>query len=368
MTRKLCLIKNKVKAGPRRPKRRCHQLLTVHEVLCYSAGVKCRIPDPSSGKFFCRPVSPIKKFIFGFLALCLAGAWARPLAAAPSPTNGPTPGPVATTTPDATPSILGPGDVMFVGFAGPSSSGKQFAFMLMKNVNAGTILFFSNNTYSAATGLSSVTSGYVEWQATQYYPAGSVIYYTRVSGSPTPGGGTFSSGNAWDGNNGGGGIGWSQPKLMTIFQATPVATVTNGVVALQTPVFISAAALGQEWNGVMPSFTPTPLSPTQTPGGPTATNTTTGTKTPAPTPATTSIPGSLVDGSSAVAFPVFPDWATLQDNCTVPTVGYYSGTESSLNSQFYADQAALSPVMPVAWEVNTTDTSDALSTATPGTG
>ncbi|HTA17196.1 MAG TPA: hypothetical protein VK786_05580, partial [bacterium] len=144
-----------------------------------------------------------------------------------TPTAAPT---FPTYTPVPGASTLNPGDVAFTAYTN-TDSGKQFSFMLMTAVTQGTTISISNANWNGTT-LSSTTSKYITWIADQAYPAGTTVIYTRVGGN----GIGVNIGYVEDGGNGGAGIGWSPPKLLTAFQGSPAS-----------PTFLSAMLLGQTW-------------------------------------------------------------------------------------------------------------------------
>jgi hypothetical protein len=224
-----------------------------------------------------------------------------------TPTNASTPT-AAPTFPTYTPvpgaSTLNPGDVAFTAYT-DTASGKQFSFMLMKAVTQGTTISISNANWNGSV-LSSTTTKYITWIADQAYPAGTTVIYTRVGGN----GVGVNIGYVEDGGNGGSGIGWSSPKLLTAFQGTPAS-----------PTFITAMLLGQTWGGS----------------------------------AATSVPTGLSDGSTAIAFATFEDWAAFDNNCS--PISSPSGTEAQLDAMINADPSGI----PTNWSVDTSDTTDSLS-------
>ncbi|PVZ83977.1 hypothetical protein C9426_24925 [Serratia sp. S1B] len=69
-----------------------------------------------------------------------------------------------------TPDSLIPGDILFVAAIAQGDPDDAFAFMLMRDIKAGTEIYFSDRDSLTATN-----EGCYLWTATQYFPAGTII-------------------------------------------------------------------------------------------------------------------------------------------------------------------------------------------------
>jgi hypothetical protein len=224
-----------------------------------------------------------------------------------SPTRTPSPSATATPTEVGSGTTLSPGDVMIVALSNSSAAtGKQIALMLLKDVDAGTSFGIDNAGWNAG-GFISTKKNYVVWTADQPYASGTVITYSRPGGDSI----AVDKGSIAEGGTTSGGIGFSSPKLLVVFQGTT-----------SNPVPINAVLMGTTWG-----------SETYTAG---------------------SLPTGLVDGQTAVQFAAYPEWGGY--NCSVAT-----GGEAGIDAAIDDDPFGL----PANWTISTTDSTDTLATYSP---
>jgi len=101
----------------------------------------------------------------------LATVTATPTA---TPTTTPTLTPIYSYTPTPTQVPLALGDVAFVALAARSTVNDQFAWVILKSVNPGTQVIFTDQDWSNSSGSFAGGENTVTWTADQLYPAGSV--------------------------------------------------------------------------------------------------------------------------------------------------------------------------------------------------
>ncbi len=203
----------------------------------------------------------------------------------------PTPSATVTVTP-YTGSVLTQGDAVFLGFS-TGSANRQIAFMLLTSVTAGTQIGICNQNY-AGTGSFAASSGNVVWTADQAYPAGTQIVYSRVGGNSN----SVTAGTIADGGSTSGGIGVSNPKVLTLFQGT----VNNN------PTFIAQILMGTAYGSV--SATALPANSNG---------------------ALTTVTAGV--GITACQFPTYSKWMAY--GCTL-TGSVLTGDKVALNNAIYA--------------------------------
>ncbi|HTB21258.1 MAG TPA: hypothetical protein VK914_00980, partial [bacterium] len=236
-----------------------------------------------------------------------------------SPTPTSTVSPTRTASPTASPSpatsLLSQGDVMIVALSGASKSaaGKQIAFEFMKDISAGTSVGICNANWASGAFVSP-NAHYVVWTADQAYPAGTVVTYGRPACGNTNCI-TADKGVISEGGTDTSGIGFSQPKLLVVFQGTT-----------SNPVLLNAVLMGSTWGASGGAADAVPANGN----------------------------GALVDGQTATQFGTFPDWAGY--DCAVAT-----GSEASQDAAIDADPQAL----PTNWTISDSDTTDTLATFSP---
>lgn len=134
------------------------------------------------------------------------------------------------------PTPLAAGDVLFVG--GNAEAPDAIAFALMKDINGGTRITFTDRDYSDAAGFAGITNEMAfVWTADRDYKAGTfVTVQTDVTGNPIADKGTVVGG--------GGGVG--KTETLYALQGTVIDALGEGTAGeiLETGAFLASLTLG----------------------------------------------------------------------------------------------------------------------------
>jgi uncharacterized protein YjiK/methionine-rich copper-binding protein CopC len=130
------------------------------------------------------------------------------------------------------PSVLQAGDVAFVGVNGDAVD--AVAFALLKPVNAGTTIGFTDKDYTAAGGFPTNEAAYL-WTADVAYPAGTIVTFTVDLTTPTVDKGTVTGK--------GGGISTGAETIYA-FQGTIAGVGPGAAGAITVDRFLAAINIG----------------------------------------------------------------------------------------------------------------------------
>jgi uncharacterized protein YjiK len=133
----------------------------------------------------------------------------------------------------AVPTVLAAGDILFM--AANADAVDAFAFVLMKAINAGTQIGFTDRDYSATTGMPATGESAYVWTADVAYPAGTIVTIQTSPNPPLTDKGTT--------QGAGGGI---SPNSETIyaFQGSITALTASTAGAITIDRFIAAINIG----------------------------------------------------------------------------------------------------------------------------
>ena len=130
---------------------------------------------------------------------------------------------------------LAAGDIAFVSFQSDNTGGgynaDAFQFVLLKSVEAGTTVYFTDNGYRTDTGTYTTTEEVLRWVAQSDLSAGTVITFTALAG-----GGGVPNTAEWTGINPSTGLDASTANLS-------LTTSGDNIIALQSPTFGGSNAL-----------------------------------------------------------------------------------------------------------------------------
>lgn len=139
-------------------------------------------------------------------------------------------------TASGVPTTLAAGDVLFV--AGNAEATDAMAFVLLKAINGGTSITFTDRDYNATTGYAGITNeAAFVWTADQNYAAGTVVtIQTDVDGNPL----------ADKGSTLGAGGGLGKSETYYAFQGGSIASLAEGAAGEITSVgtFLASLILG----------------------------------------------------------------------------------------------------------------------------
>jgi uncharacterized protein YjiK/methionine-rich copper-binding protein CopC len=148
------------------------------------------------------------------------------------------------TTAAAVPTTLSAGDLLFM--AANAVTPDAFAFVLLKAINAGTSIGFSDRNYVAATGFPATGEAAYVWSANVSYPAGTIITIQTNTSPPIANLGTL--------QGAGGGLSGTAETVYA-FQGSIAGLTASTAGAISVDRFIAALNIGTAAGEIPPELT-----------------------------------------------------------------------------------------------------------------